>query len=69
MFRVIGRKNSIDSCKIYGMIYRIRNNIKGGDLVSKEILEKGVIKSGATTGVWLKLEGFHAWSDPLQRDF
>ena len=38
----------IDRFEICGMLRTIRNNIKGGDLVSIEILEKGVKTIGDT---------------------
>jgi hypothetical protein len=38
----------IDRLEICGMLRTICNNIKGGDLVSIEILEKGVTMLGNT---------------------
>jgi hypothetical protein len=40
--------HNIDSPEICGMINAVRNNIKGGDLVSTEILGKGVKALGDT---------------------
>ena len=40
--------DSIDRRQICGMLRAIVNNIKGGDLVSTEILEKGVVTHGGT---------------------
>ena len=46
-FAVAGHPN-IDRSEICGILHTIRNNIKGGDLVSTEILEKGVKAFGDT---------------------
>ncbi len=40
--------DSIDRHEFCGMLHTTGNNLKGGDLVSIEILEKGVTRLGGT---------------------
>ena len=47
VFAAAGYRN-IDRPEICAMLHTIRNNIKGGDLVSTEILEKGAKTIGDT---------------------